>query len=75
MLQIFSQTPPFRDVYIITKSPPERNSNSKSKMDEMTEEIQPLNEGIYGIIVSDDTLGSSKSRFMNQLFMRDRHKN
>ena len=33
-----------RDVYIITKSPPEQYTNSKIKIKEISDEIKPLNE-------------------------------
>ena len=43
MLQIFSRISD-RDIYIITKSPPEQYSNSKIKIKEISDEIKPLNE-------------------------------
>ena len=64
-----------RDIYIITKSPPEQFSNSKIKIKEISDEIKPLNEYENGIIVFDDILGSSNSRFIDQFFMRGRHNN
>ena len=57
MLKILSQIPD-RDVYIITKSPPEQYSNSKIKNKEISNEIKPLNEYENGIIVFDDILDS-----------------
>ena len=33
-----------RDIYIITKSPPEQYTNSKIKIKEISDEIKPLNE-------------------------------
>ena len=33
-----------RDIYIITKSPPEQYTNSKIKIKEIGDEIKPLNE-------------------------------
>ena len=64
-----------RDFYIITKSPPEQYSNSKIKIKEISDEIKPLNEYENGIIVFDDVLGSTNSRFIDQFFIRGRHNN
>ena len=64
-----------RDIYIITKSPPEQYTNSKIKIKEINDEIKPLNEYEIGIIVFDDIPGSSISRFVDQLFIRGRHNN
>ena len=64
-----------RDIYIITKSPPEQYTNSKIKIKEISDEIKPLNEYENGIKVFDDTLGSSNSRFIDQFFIRGRHNN
>ena len=64
-----------RDIYIITKSPPEQYTNSKIKIKEISDAIKPLNECENGIIVFDDILGSSISRFIDQFFIRGRHKN
>ena len=64
-----------RDIYIITKSPPEQYTNSKIKIKEISNEIKPLNEYENGIIVFDDILGSSNSRFIDQFFIRGRHNN
>ena len=69
MLKILSRMPD-RDVYIITKSPPEQYTNSKIKIKEISDEIKPLNEYENGIIVFDDILGSSNSRFIDQFFIR-----
>ena len=74
MLKIFSRISD-RDIYIITKSPPEQYSNSKIKIREINDEIKPLSEYENGIIVFDDFLGSSNSRFIDQFFIRGRHKN
>ena len=74
MLKILSPIPN-RDIYIITKSPPEQYSNSKIKIKEISNEIKPLNEYENGIIVFDDILGSSNSRFIDQFFIRGRHNN
>ena len=64
-----------RDIYIITKSPPEQYTNSKIKIKEISDEIKPLNEYEIGIIVFDDILGSSNRRFIDQFLIRGRHKN
>ena len=64
-----------RDIYIITKSPPEQYTNSKIKIKEISDEIKPLNEYENGIIVFDDILGSSNSKFIDQFFIRGRHNN
>ena len=64
-----------RDFYIITKSPPEQYTNSKIKVKEISDEIKPLSEYENGIIVFDDILGSSNSRFIDQFFVRGRHNN
>ena len=72
MLKILSRIPN-RDIYIITKSPPEQYTNSKIKIKEISNEIKPLNEYENGIIVFDDILGSSNSRFIDQFFIRGRH--
>ena len=62
-----------RDIYIITKSPPEQYTNSKIKIKEISDEIRPLNEYENGVF--DDILGSSNSKFIDQFFIRGRHKN
>ena len=69
MLQILSRISD-RDIYIITKSPPEQYTNSKIKIKEISDEIKPLNAYENGIIVFDDVLGSSDSRFIDQFFIR-----
>ena len=74
MLKILSRKPD-RDIYIITKSPPDQYFNSKIKFKEKSDEIKPLNKYENGIIVFDDILGSSNSRFIDQFFIRGRHKN
>ena len=74
MLKILSRISD-RDIYIITKSPPEKYTNSKIKNREISDEIKPLNEYENGIIVFDDILGSSNSRFIDQFFIRGRHNN
>ena len=72
MVKILSRIPN-RDTFIITKSPPEQYSITKIKIKEIGDEIKPLNEYEGGIIVSDDILGSSNSRFIDQFFIRERH--
>ena len=74
MLKILSRIPD-RDIYIITKSPPEQYTNSKIKIKEIGDEIKPLNEYENGILVFDDVLGSSNSRDIDQFFIRGRHNN
>ena len=74
MLKILSRIPN-RDIYIITKSPPEQYSNSKIKFKETSDEIKPQNEYENGVIVFDDVLVSWNSREMDQYFIRGRHNN
>ena len=74
MLKTLSRKPN-RDIYIITKSPPEQYTNSKIKIKEIGDEIKSLNEYENGIIVFDDILDSSNSRFIDQFFIRGRHNN
>ena len=74
MLKILSRIPD-RDIYIITKSPPEQYSNSKIKIKEISDEIEPLNEYENCVIVFDDILGSSNSEYIDQYFTRGRHNN
>ena len=74
MLKILSRISD-RDIYIITKSPPEQYTNSIIKIKEISNEIKPLNEYENGIIVFDDVLGSSNSRDIDQYFIRGRHNN
>ena len=68
MLKTLSRIPD-RVIYIITKSPPEQYINSKIKVKEISDEIKPQNEYENGIIVFDDILGSSNSRFKDQFFI------
>ena len=72
MLKILSRMPN-RDIYIITKSPPEQYYNSKIKMKENTDEIKSLNEYETATIVFDDVLGSTNSRDKDQFFIRRIH--
>ena len=67
MLKILSRMPDL-DIYLITKSPPEQYTNSRIKIKEISDEIKPLNEYENGIIVFDDFLGSSNSRFIEQIY-------
>ena len=71
MLRILSGMS-YRDFYIITKSPPEQVSNSKIKFKEIREKIKPLNEYENAIIVFDDNLGTSSSKWIDQFFVRGR---
>ena len=45
------------------------------KIKEKSDEIEPSNEYEKAIIVFDDILGSSKSRYIDQFFIRGRHNN
>ena len=74
MLKTLSRTQD-RDIYVITKSPPEQYTNSKIKIKEISDEIKPLNAYENGIIVFDDILGSSNSRFIDQFLIRGLHNN
>ena len=74
MLKILSRIPN-RDIYIITTSPPEQYTNSKIKIKEISDEIKSQTEYENGIIVFDDVLGSSNSRFIDQFLIRGRHNN
>ena len=57
MLKLLSQKPD-RDIYIITKSPPQQYSVSKIKTKEISDDTKPLSECEIAIIVFDDILGS-----------------
>ena len=74
MLKFFSRIPN-REIYIITKLPPEQYSISKIRIKEISDEKKPLSEYEKGIIVVDDILGSSNSRFIDQFSIRGRHNN
>ena len=74
LLKIFSRKLN-RDFYIIAKSPPEQYSNSKIKIKEIGDEIKPLNEYQNAIVVSDDTLGSSNNRYIDQFLIKERRNN
>ena len=62
-----------RDIYIITKSPPEQYSNSKIKIKEISEQIKPSNEYEKCVIVFFDFLSSTNSNYIDQYFIRGRH--
>ena len=62
-----------RDFCIINKSPPGQYCKSKTKIKETGEEIHSLYEYENAIIVSDDILGSSNNKNIDQVFMRRRH--
>ena len=68
MLRILSRMPN-RGVYKITKSPTDKNSNSRIKIKEITIEIKPLNECENAMIVFDNHLGSTSSRDIDQFFL------
>ena len=72
MLKILSWIQ-IRDIYIITKSPPEHYSFSQIKIKEKSDKIKRLNEDENAIIVFDDNLGSSNSKLVDQYFIRGRH--
>ena len=74
MLKILSRIPN-GDIYVITKTPPEQYYNSKIKIKEFSEEIKPQSEYENAIIVFDDILGSSNSRYKDQFLIRGRHNN
>ena len=72
MLKILSPIPT-RDIYGITKSPPEQYSHSKIKNKEISDEIKTLNKFENGIIVFDDNLGPSNTRHVDHFFIKGRH--
>ena len=72
MLKILSRIPN-RDIYVITKSPSERYSNSKIKIKELSKKIKHLNEYQNAIIVCEDFLSSPNSRYIDRFFIRGRH--
>ena len=74
MLKILSRIPN-RDIYIITESPPEQDSNAKIKIKEISDEIKPLSEYENGIVFFDEILGSPNSSFIDQFFIRGRENN
>ena len=64
-----------RDIYIITKSPPEQYTNFKIKIKEISDEIKPLKRRRKWYKRFDEVLSSSKSRFIDQFSIRGRHIN
>ena len=72
MLKILSRMAE-RDFYKITKSPPEQYYNSRIKIKETGKEIQSLYEYEKTIIGSDDILGFSNIKNIDQDFIRGRH--
>ena len=74
ILKILSQLRD-QDVYLITKSPPEEYSISKTKIKEITDESKRLNEYQNAIIVFDDNLSTSNSKYIDQFFIKSRHTN
>ena len=74
MLKIRSWIP-HRDIDTITKSPPEQYFNTEVKTKEIGEEINHLNQNEKAIIVFDDFLGSTKSKYIDLFLIRGRHNN
>ena len=66
MLKTFPRIRSDRDNYKITKTPPEQYSNFKIKIKEKSDEIKAPNEHENAIIVFDDILGSSNSKYIDQ---------
>ena len=64
---------PTRELQIITKSPPKQYSTSKVKVKENREEMKPLYDNENAVIVFDDIVGSSKTKYIDQFFIRGRH--
>ena len=71
MLKIFPGIPN-QDIYIVTKSPLEQNYNSKIEI-ELGKKIKPRCENENTIIVVDDVLGTSNSKYIDQFLIRGRH--
>ena len=72
MLRILTRIPN-TVIYSITKSPAEQNFKSEIKNKENGEEIRPLNDYEKIIIIFDEILGTSNSKFKDQFFTRGRH--
>ena len=72
LLKILARLPD-RDLYIITNSPPKPYSNSKIKIKDISEKIIPLSDYEDVIKVFDDILGLTKSRYIDQFFIKGRH--
>ena len=66
---------PDRDIYIITKSPPEQYSGFEIKIKEIGEGIKSLNKSENAIIVFDVISGTSNSNYIDQFSIRVRHNN
>ena len=64
MLKLPIRTPE-QVVYIITKSPPEQYSNSSTKIEKVTDEIEHLNKYENGVGVFDYILASSKGKYID----------
>ena len=69
MLKLLSRIPN-RDIFIITKLPPELYSYSKIKIKEISDDIKRLNEYENGITIFDDNLGSPNSIIEDQYVIR-----
>ena len=69
MLKLLSPKPD-QDFHIITKSPHKQYSNSEIKKKEKEDENKSLNEKGNTIIVFDDFSGSSKSKYIDLLFVK-----
>ena len=64
---------PHRDICILIKLPPEHCSKYKFQVKERGEKIKPLNEYDNSVIVFDNNLGSARSKFKNQFFLKGWH--
>ena len=73
MLKILSRIT-HQDMYIVTRSTPDQYSYTKINIKEISEEIKPLNENENAIIVFDDLLGASNSRYIDEFFIRGTRK-
>ena len=71
MLKILSRLTD-EDVFRLNNSHPEQYSNSKIKIKAIDEAIVSPNEYENAIIVFDDMSGSSKSRYLDQFFIREK---
>ena len=67
MIKILSRIPD-RDVFKITKSPPEQYSTSKIKIKEIGDEIQPVNEYENAILVFNDFFRLIKQQIYRSIF-------
>ena len=73
MLKFLSRIP-HPDIFKFTKSS-KQFSKPKVKIKETGEEFKPLNEYENAIMILDDFLGTSKSKYIDQFSMRGRLKN